>query len=106
MSFNTVLLGTSKGSNLVLARREMFDIRTQLMAEDEDCGEQDHGALIAGLEEGDLKPNFYEGGFKTWECSLDLAKFVVDEDEDLVDVSSSRDDYGVVEDFHFIEVSS
>lgn len=42
----------------------------------EDDGEDlatDNAELIAGLEQGDLKPNFYEGGFKTWECSLDLA---------------------------------
>ena len=64
--------------------------------EDEDNGEQDHGALIAGLEEGDLKPNFYEGGFKTWECSLDLAKCVVDDDDDV-------DGDG---DFHVVEVST
>lgn len=44
------------------------------MAEDdaEDLA-TDNAELIAGLEQGDLKPNFYEGGFKTWECSLDLA---------------------------------
>lgn len=30
--------------------------------------------LIAGLEQGDLKPTVYEGGFKTWECSVDLAQ--------------------------------
>lgn len=44
------------------------------MAEDSE-GEIEE--LIAGLEHGDLKPNFYEGGFKTWECALDLAKRVV-----------------------------
>lgn len=61
---------------MTIARREVFDIRTQLMAED---GEQDNEELISGLEHGDLKPNFYEGGFKTWECALDLAKWVVGE---------------------------
>lgn len=44
------------------------------MAEDDaDDLATDNAELIAGLEQGDLKPNFYEGGFKTWECSLDLA---------------------------------
>lgn len=60
--------------DLTIARREVFDIRTQLMAED---SEQDNEELISGLEHGDLKPNFYEGGFKTWECAMDLAKRVV-----------------------------
>lgn len=42
----------------------------------EDTADHENAELIAGIEEGDLKPNFYEGGFKTWECSLDLAKLV------------------------------
>lgn len=50
------------------------------MAEDNDHdgAEQTNDELISGLDEGDIKPNFYEGGFKTWECALDLAKRVVD----------------------------
>lgn len=53
----------------------------------EDSADHDNAELIAGLEEGDLKPNFYEGGFKTWECALDLAKLVASESavESLVD---------------------
>ncbi|KAJ5247004.1 hypothetical protein N7468_001987 [Penicillium chermesinum] len=74
ISFNRLSIGSTP---LVIARRELFDIRTQLMAED-NAG-QDNAELISGLDEGDLKPNFYEGGFKTWECSLDLAKLVADE---------------------------
>ncbi|KAJ5975253.1 hypothetical protein N7481_008960 [Penicillium waksmanii] len=65
------------GTQIVIARREIFDIRTQLMAEDNEG--HDNEELISGLEEGDLKPNFYEGGFKTWECALDLAKLVTSE---------------------------
>ena len=30
----------------------------------------------AGLAAGDLEPRVYEGGFKTWECSVDLAKYL------------------------------
>lgn len=62
------------GTPFVVGRREVIDIRTQLMAED--TADHENAELIAGIEEGDLKPNFYEGGFKTWECSLDLAKLV------------------------------
>jgi protein-histidine N-methyltransferase len=32
--------------------------------------------LISGLDTGDLSSGLYEGGFKTWECALDLAAFV------------------------------
>lgn len=45
----------------------------------EDNQGHDNEELISGLEKGDLKPNFYEGGFKTWECALDLAKLVTSE---------------------------
>lgn len=49
------------------------------MAED-DAEQGSNEDLIAGLEEGDLKPNFYEGGFKTWECALDLARLLATQD--------------------------
>jgi protein-histidine N-methyltransferase len=32
--------------------------------------------LVSGLDTGDLSSGFYEGGFKTWECAIDLAAFV------------------------------
>ncbi|KAJ5120543.1 uncharacterized protein N7515_009931 [Penicillium bovifimosum] len=63
---------------LTIARREIFDIRTQLMAED--SAGHDNEQLISGIEKGDITPNFYEGGFKTWECALDLAKLSLDEE--------------------------
>ena len=34
--------------------------------------------LISGLTAGDLSSGVYEGGFKTWECAVDLAGFVAD----------------------------
>ena len=34
--------------------------------------------LISGLDTGDLTSGYYEGGFKTWECAIDLAAFVAD----------------------------
>ena len=41
-------------------------------------------SVTAGLSVDDIKPKVYEGGFKTWECSIDLAKYllqVVDEND-------------------------
>jgi len=35
--------------------------------------ENNHDKILAGLESGDLTAGVYEGGFKTWECALDLA---------------------------------
>ena len=42
------------------------------MAED---GQVSHKS-IAGLSTDDIVPNVYEGGFKTWECSVDLSDYV------------------------------
>lgn len=58
-----------------IQRRSLFDIRAQLMAE-ANPEENEHNVsenLLSGLENGDLTSGVYEGGFKTWECALDLA---------------------------------
>lgn len=41
------------------------------MAEDDD-------ATLSDLDKSDLRTNIYEGGFKTWECSVDLASLLLD----------------------------
>ncbi|PYH99510.1 hypothetical protein BO71DRAFT_192566 [Aspergillus ellipticus CBS 707.79] len=98
ISFNKLAIRTppdaTSGKPITLARREVFDIRTQLMAED--TADEDNEELIAGLEKGDIKPNFYEGGFKTWECAVDLARLLVDAGE-LANAAS--------EDRHIIETN-
>ncbi|KAL4802899.1 hypothetical protein BDV18DRAFT_145777 [Aspergillus unguis] len=66
-----------KTAGITISRRDVFDIRAQLMVED--GAEEQNSELIAGLEKGDITPNFYEGGFKTWECSIDLAALVAGE---------------------------
>ncbi|KAL2368947.1 mitotic exit network interactor 1 [Blastomyces gilchristii SLH14081] len=70
---------SSEGPSLTIPRREVFDIRAQLMAED-DADTNENAELISGLEKGDLKPTVYEGGLKTWECAIDLAKLVAAEE--------------------------
>jgi protein-histidine N-methyltransferase len=35
-------------------------------------------APLTGLETTDLQTNVYEGGYKTWECSLDLCRYLLD----------------------------
>ena len=32
---------------------------------------------IPGLTVDDINPNVYEGGFKTWECAVDLATYLL-----------------------------
>lgn len=70
----------------------------QLMAEDEEGGEEK-----VNLDDSDIRTNVYEGGFKSWECSFDLAKLLLDRGprkdlddlcrvDHVVEVSSTRYD--------------
>ncbi|KAI1176663.1 hypothetical protein F4777DRAFT_245699 [Nemania sp. FL0916] len=54
--------------SIELPRRELWDVRVQLMAE------EDEGETEAGLGDHDVKTGVYEGGFKSWESSVDLVK--------------------------------
>ncbi|KAF5547524.1 MNI1 s-adenosylmethionine-dependent methyltransferase of the seven beta-strfamily [Fusarium mexicanum] len=58
------------GTTIQLSRRELWDVRVQLMAEEEDVT----GAQSEGLGSHDVKTGVYEGGFKSWESSVDLVK--------------------------------
>ncbi|KAL8712403.1 MAG: hypothetical protein Q9220_003251 [cf. Caloplaca sp. 1 TL-2023] len=78
ISYNTIAI-----HNTLLPRRELFDIRAQLMAEDVDLGDDSNTNTLAGLSTDDIKPNIYEGGFKTWECSIDLASYLTGHTSDL-----------------------
>ncbi|KAK2758602.1 hypothetical protein FQN54_003292 [Arachnomyces sp. PD_36] len=100
LSFNTI----SPTSCLRLPRREVFDIRAQLMAED-GIGSNENTELISGLEKGDIQTRIYEGGFKTWECAIDLAKLLMSYgDGDLFPVSGIGEGEGV--DIHIIELGA
>ena len=57
------------GRTISLPRRELWDVRVQLMAEDDGSG-----ATTEGLGSHDVKTGVYEGGFKSWESSVDLVK--------------------------------
>lgn len=65
-----------KGS-IQIPRRELWDVRVQLMAEAE--GEDDGGEVESGLGSHDVKTGIYEGGFKSWESSVDLVKVLAAE---------------------------
>lgn len=63
-----------------IPRRALFDIRQQLMHEVDpaESGDQNPTSnLLSGLETGDLSTGIYEGGFKTWECAVDLASLLL-----------------------------
>jgi protein-histidine N-methyltransferase len=50
-----------------LPRRELWHVKMQLMQKDENPELLGQSDVITGL---------YEGGLKTWECSLDLARYL------------------------------
>lgn len=82
VSFDTFV--TPQGNTVY--RREVFDIKHQIMSEDEPT---EISRLLVGDSEApelDLKRNVYEGGFKLWECSYDL----VDEIQALCDGGSLK----------------
>lgn len=81
----------------VILRRSLFDIRQQLMVEADPTQTHDETHdLLNGLDTGDLNSGIYEGGFKTWECALDLAKFVAKQDH-LANASIEGKDLHVIE---------
>lgn len=66
-----------------LPRRELYDVRMQLMAEDSSLSlpsssppslssSSSTAAVAVGLGNEDIRTRVYEGGLKSWECSLDL----------------------------------
>ncbi|CAO1606306.1 hypothetical protein XANCAGTX0491_009805 [Xanthoria calcicola] len=86
LEYHNLTIPTPDHGNITLARRELFDIRAQLMAEDRTLDD----ASTTGLSTDDIKPNIYEGGFKTWECAVDLAKYLATQSEYLTRMLTCR----------------
>ena len=55
----------------------------------------DGQSAVPGLSADDISPTIYEGGFKTWECAVDLANYLLRNDP-ILD--------GMGHDLHIIEV--
>jgi protein-histidine N-methyltransferase len=73
----------------------LFDARFQLISENEpDIREQTQMAKGSALDfiesPSDLVPGVYEGGLKTWECSLDIVNYL----DGLEDSFMDRDIHG------------
>ncbi|KAH8817666.1 hypothetical protein DL96DRAFT_1504322 [Flagelloscypha sp. PMI_526] len=64
------------GTNIVLARRDLFDARFQLISDSEEREALEERAMKYIDDPSDIVPAVYEGGFKTWECSLDLVQYL------------------------------
>ncbi|KAG6017150.1 hypothetical protein E4U54_008191 [Claviceps lovelessii] len=83
IAYSTLEIRLEDGhTTVMLPRRELWDVRVQLMAE---AAAEHEGSSPAGGKEGqddeaiflgahDVKTGVYEGGFKSWESSGDLVK--------------------------------
>ncbi|KAK3341701.1 hypothetical protein B0T25DRAFT_350416 [Lasiosphaeria hispida] len=77
IAFSTLAVVLDDGQTIQVPRRELWDVRAQLMAEEE---EGENAAQSApGLGEHDVKTGIYEGGFKSWESSVDMVKVLASE---------------------------
>ncbi|KAK3310500.1 uncharacterized protein B0T15DRAFT_39928 [Chaetomium strumarium] len=76
IAFNLLDVELGDGRAISLPRRELWDVRVQLMAEENIDNSADSEA---GLGEHDVKTGIYEGGFKSWESSVDLVKVLAAE---------------------------
>ncbi|KAK2609031.1 hypothetical protein QQS21_002401 [Conoideocrella luteorostrata] len=74
IAYNTLDIVLDDGQTIKLPRRELWDVRVQLMAE----AEEDEGTSGEGLGDHDVKTGVYEGGFKSWESSVDLVKVLAE----------------------------
>lgn len=87
VAYNTMAVDLDGKGVVHLPRRELWDVRMQLMAEEEEDDHQQQGAeargddaeLEPGLGKHDVKTGIYEGGFKSWESSVDLVKVLASE---------------------------
>ncbi|KAG6029743.1 hypothetical protein E4U40_000301 [Claviceps sp. LM458 group G5] len=77
IAYSTLEVCLDDGQTLHLPRRELWDVRVQIMAEaarneDEAEGVENGEDFVLGTR--DVKTGVYEGGFKSWESSGDLVK--------------------------------
>lgn len=98
ISYSPITIPLASGGELLLPRRDLFDARFQLISQNADADDPDaleqpsinaRSALHFLDTPSDLVPLVYEGGLKTWECSLDLASYL-DGISSRFDVSGKR----------------
>lgn len=78
IAYGLLEVNLDDGTKVHLPRRELWDVRVQLMAE-EDGGAGNVNGDGSGLGTHDVKTGVYEGGFKSWESSVDLVKTIASE---------------------------
>ncbi|KUJ11115.1 uncharacterized protein LY89DRAFT_739323 [Mollisia scopiformis] len=77
ISYSTLTIRFDDGSEVAVPRRELWDVRVQLMAEEDDEG-------LGNLGKDDVRTGIYEGGFKSWESSVDVVKVLHQRKDELL----------------------
>lgn len=82
ISYSTLIVTLGDGKTICIPRRELWDVRVQLMAEEDDEG-------LGNLGKDDVRTGVYEGGFKSWESSVDVVKVLNERKGTIVDYPST-----------------
>lgn len=77
IAYSLLQVDLDGNGSIHIPRRELWDVRLQLMAEE--GGEDGGDEVEPGLGSHDVKTGIYEGGFKSWESSVDLVKVLAAE---------------------------
>ncbi|EON96825.1 putative s-adenosylmethionine-dependent methyltransferase-like protein [Phaeoacremonium minimum UCRPA7] len=77
VAYSTLDVDLGEQGIIQIPRRELWDVRVQLMAEEDASDPQEE--LEPGLGKHDVRTGIYEGGFKSWESSVDLVKVLATE---------------------------
>lgn len=72
-------------SNVKMFKRNVNDIKFEIASTEEDG---DNMIATAVLQQTDIIPGVYEGGLKTWECSIDLVKYLSEQPNELFENKS------------------
>lgn len=72
ISFENVEISLQSGDSIHLARRDLYDIKYQLMKQDN----LDATEKIVLKTNQDIQTSTYEGGLKIWECTIDLVRYL------------------------------
>ncbi|KAK0213315.1 hypothetical protein DFS33DRAFT_114749 [Desarmillaria ectypa] len=77
ISCSPLSIPLSSGGDVTLARRDLFDARFQLINDEVNDDQKDNLPALGFLDApSDLVQGVYEGGLKTWECSLDIVDYL------------------------------
>lgn len=71
ISYSTIAL---QNDQIILPKRDLFDVKYQLMSQEEELSSTDQ--ILLGLTNEDIRTYTYEGGLKVWECTNDLLSVI------------------------------